>query len=249
MFGYTTITPDEARQIADRLAPHFPANLKALEPRQHGTGLDFTFDPPFTGREEEPEQPSLRDDPRLCYVDEDQDPMEHELRDKARRLLTYVYEVANRRWSDAAYVADLRDVVRDAPARWAAYQQALTDVEQAAAYLRTPKAHTEWTPAVARLVDAQQHLVAAAVRFDERAEQIARTHHKHLYSWLTHEQALKDAGHPEAADWHIADSEEYERGGYSDDHPCPPLTEIARRIVAAQEEQLTTVRRLTGTDA
>ncbi|MEU9678717.1 hypothetical protein AB0D92_35135 [Streptomyces parvus] len=249
MFGYTTINPDEARQIAERLAPYFPANLKTLEPRQHGTGLDYTFDPPFTGRETEPEQPSLKDDPRLRYVPEDTDPVEHELRDKALQLLTYVYDEAGRRWRDAAYVAELRDVIQDAPARWAAYQQAHTDLERAAAYLRTPKAHAEWLPAVTRLVDAQQALVAAADRFDERAEQIARTHHKHLYADLAPDTALKEAGHPEASGWHIADSEEYERGGYSDWHPRPPLTEIARRLVAAQEEHLATVRRLTGTDA
>ncbi|MFF0509158.1 hypothetical protein ACFYUH_37010 [Streptomyces fimicarius] len=249
MFGHTTITADEARELAERLAPYFPANLKTLEGRQYGPGLDYTFDPPFTGREKEPEQPSLKDDPRLCYVPGDQDPVEHRLREKALQLLTYVYEEASRRWRDAAYIADLKDVVQDAPARWAAYQQALATATQAAAYLRTPKAHTEWMPAVARLVDAQQALVAAADRFDERAELIARAHHKHLYTDLSAEQALKAAGYPEASGWTITDVEEYERGGYSDWHPCPPLTEIARRLVAAQEEHLATVRRLTGSDA
>ncbi|WP_164837840.1 hypothetical protein [Streptomyces sp. B27] len=248
MLSYTTITPDEARQIIDRLAPYLPANLKGLEARQQGPGLDYTFDPPFTGREKEPTAPSLRDDPRLCYVSEDQDPAEHRLRDKARQLLDYVYEEAFRLWKDAAYIADLRDEAKEAPARWAAYQKAFTALESAAAYLRTPQAHTEWLPAVARLVDAQLVLAAAADQFDEVGERIARTHYKHLYSDLSHAEALTAAGYPESGTWHISEIQDYERSGHSAWTPCPPLSEVVRRLVTAQEEHLDTVRRLTGTD-
>ncbi|MFH8500679.1 hypothetical protein [Streptomyces coeruleorubidus] len=102
-----TITPDEHRQIWERLSPHLPRYLRKVENHPSGWGLRFEF-LPFTGREDAPAVPrSFYDDPRLKYVWESEDPAEHRLRKAADRILSDLYDKAYEEWKDAAYVADL----------------------------------------------------------------------------------------------------------------------------------------------
>ncbi|MFF0198798.1 hypothetical protein ACFYT5_38425 [Streptomyces anulatus] len=242
-----TITPDEMTEIADRLAPYLPAPLVRVAARSSGYGMDYTFRP-FTGREAEPTQPSTHKDPRLTYVPADEDAREHDLRRKAGHLLHDMYDRALALWREAAYVADLKDTVQDAPARWQTYKTERVALEAADAYLRTPAAAAEWMPAVSRLVDAQQRTLDAAEAFDERAVDIAQLHRKHLYSDLGHHAALKAAGYPDAKDWYIADVDNYSRS-YSDWDLDRTLTQQVRRLIKQQDDHLAKVRSLTGTEA
>jgi hypothetical protein len=239
------ISQEELTEIFARLQPHLPRQLKKVEPRPDGRGLHFEFTP-FTGREEEPSRPATHNDPRLAYISEDDDETEHLLREKARTILHDVYVEAHRQWENAAYVRDLKQVVQDAPDRWRAYEQAMKGLEAAYAYLSTPEAAAEWTSALFRLVDAQSQAKAAAAAFDERAEQIAAAHERHLYADLSHASALAAAGYPEAKDWHITDANQYSRSHYSTWDTHPPLTEQVRRLVAQQDEHIAKVGRLSG---
>lgn len=221
------ITPDEMPEILDRLQPHFPPYLTKVGRGEFG-GLDFEFEP-FTGREAESVQPSTHHDARLSYVYKDDDPAERLIREKALRVLDRCFERAQQQWRDAAYVADLRDVVQDAPALWVFYSRDVEALDAACAYLRTPEAAAEWPSAVSRLVDAQSRAAAAAAAFDERAQHIADAHDRHVYADLGPVEALKRAGFPEATNWHIADASCYGRRQYSDweTHPRSPSRSAA----------------------
>lgn len=235
--GHTTrVTPEELQMIFDRLQPHLPPYLQRVEPSPYGGGLRYEF-APFTGREEEPTRPeSSYDDPKLRYVPEPEDAAEHLLRENARNILSDVYAEAYRQWKDAAHVADLKQIVRDAPARWKAYEQALQKLQSAYDYLRTPQAGAEWMAAISRLVDAQNATLAAATAFEDRARDIAEVHYKHLYSDLSHDEALKRAGYPEAKDWHV--------GNDFDGRYTGGLRETALRLVEEQNDHVTKVGRL-----
>ncbi|MEU1853748.1 hypothetical protein ABZ499_31910 [Streptomyces sp. NPDC019990] len=236
-----TITPDEHRQIFERLAPHLPPYLRKVEPHPSGWGLRYEF-APFTGRENAPAVPSSRyDDPRLKYVPASEDPAEHRLREVADRILSDLYDKAYEEWKDAAYVADLRQAVKDAPDRWKAYERELKALQAAYDYLRTPQAASEWPAAISRLVDAQERARAAAIAFDERARDIAAAHYKHLYADLGQVQALTKAGYPEAKDWHVGDGFD----GYFSDS----LKEAVNRLIEQQETHVTKVARLSGMGA
>ncbi|WP_404974913.1 hypothetical protein [[Kitasatospora] papulosa] len=241
-----TITPDEMTEILDRLKPHLPPYLTKIERSEFGH-LVFEFEP-FTGREAEPVRPSTHHDDRLHYVPEADDEAEHLLREKASRLLDRLFERAQDEWRDAAYVADLRHIVQDAPARWAAYRREAEALDTAYAYLRRPEAAAEWQSAVSRLVDAQSRAGTAAAAFDERGQQIADAHDRHVYADLGRQAALTAAGYPEAAEWHIADASSYGRRQYSDWDTHPPLAEQIRRQVEEQDTHLAKVRRLSGTN-
>ncbi|MEU0852519.1 hypothetical protein ABZ387_31825 [Streptomyces flaveolus] len=237
--GHTvTVTGDEQRQIYDRLAPHLPPYLRKIEPNPYGWGLRFQF-APFTGREQEPAMPAaVYEDPRLTYVAQSQDASEHRLRRVAKTILSDLYDQARDEWKDAAYVADLREAVQDAPERWRVYEREAQAMQTAYAYLRTPEAGREWLAAISRLVDAQDRTRAAAVAFDERAREIAFVHDRHLYADLGPVQALIEAGYPEAADWHVGDGfEGYFRNG---------LTTRVDGLIQEQEAHLTRVGRLAG---
>ncbi|MGA5492649.1 hypothetical protein ACPCTG_32955 [Streptomyces pseudogriseolus] len=226
------------QQVLDRITPHLPPYLRKIEPTPYG-GVTFEF-APFTGHEKEPVKPqSYYDDLRLNYVPESQDAAEYRLRTVARDVLDDLYEQAREQWKDAAYVAELRRVVRDAPERWRAYEREAKALEAAYAYLRTAEAGREWPAAISRLVDAQDRTRAAAARFDERAVDIATAQDRHLYAGLGHTQALTEAGYPEAKDWHIGDG----FGGYFRDG----LTAKVDRLIEEQEQHLDKVRRLSGT--
>ncbi|MFF8234742.1 hypothetical protein [Streptomyces caelestis] len=236
-----TITPDEHRQIWERLTPHLPPYLRKVEPHPCGWGLRFEFTR-FSGREEAPAVPrSFYDDPRLKYVPESQDPAEHRLREAADHFLRELYDQAHTEWKNAAYVADLRQAVQDAPDRWRAYEREAKALESAYDYLRTPQAASEWPAAISRLVDAQERARAAAVAFDERAVGIARVHEKHLYADLNHSQALAEAGYPEGAHWHVGNTYD----GYFSDS----LRETVDRLIEQQEDHVTKVARLSGMGA
>ncbi|MFL4910702.1 hypothetical protein ACJ6WF_48340 [Streptomyces sp. MMS24-I2-30] len=239
------ITADEHREIFRRLQPYLPSYLRKVLPARY-SGLRFVF-APFTGREEEPARPRASyGDPVFRYVREDADPVEHKLTAAARQILDDLYEQARREWRDAAYVADLRDVVRDAGDRWKAYEREGKVLESAYGYLRTPEAAREWPSALSRLVDAQDRTVAAAGRFDERAEEIAQVHEKHLYADLGHDAALARAGHPEAGAWHIVEPGSY-HSGYHSRYGAVPLVETVRRLIEQQDAHLAKVGRLSGT--
>ncbi|MGW3464939.1 hypothetical protein ACWDE9_37600 [Streptomyces olivaceoviridis] len=232
-----TVTADEHRQIFDRLAPHLPSYLRKVEPSSY-RGLRFEF-AAFTGREKEPAKPdSYYKDPRLTYVPESEDATEHRLRQAAQIILGDLYDQAREEWKVAAYVADLRKVVRDAPERWRTYEREAASLEAAYAYLRTAQAGQEWPAAVSRLVDAQDRTLAAAAAFDERAQDIAAAHYQHLYADLSPDQALAQAGYPGAATWHVGDG----FGGYFSDS----LKEKVAGLIEQQEAHLAKVRRLAG---
>ncbi|MBP5926804.1 hypothetical protein F3K32_43165 [Streptomyces sp. LBUM 1483] len=239
--GTVTISPEENRQIFQRLAPHLPTYLRRIENHPSGWGLRYTFDP-FTGREKAPAVPrSFYDDPQLRYVREEDDPAEHKLREAADHILCALYDQAYAEWKDAAYVADLRLVIGDAPSRWATYDRAAKALEAAYAYLRTPQAAPEWPAAVSRLVDAQEQTLAAAEAFDERAEAIAHVHKRHLYADLSPAQALAEAGHPEGEHWHV--------GSVFDGYFSDSLAYRVRALIEEQQSHLRTVARLSGMDA
>ncbi|MEV4044254.1 hypothetical protein [Streptomyces sp. NPDC049744] len=234
------ITPEEMREIHARLTPHFPPYLRSIEPNPRGWGLTFVFEP-FTGREPEPCTPrSFYNDPRLSFSESNNE-AEYLLREKAGVVMSNLYEAAREEWTVAAYVADLRKVVKDAPNRWARYVEASQVLEKAYAYLRSSDAGTEWLAAISRLVDAQDRVRAAAAAFDERAADIADVHDRHLYADLTHDEALTRAGHPEAADWHVGDG----FGG----HFTGGLVEKVDHQIKEQEAHLTRVSRLAGLTA
>jgi hypothetical protein len=246
--GHTvTVTSGEMHEIFKRLAPYLPPYLRKVEPRPSGYGLRVEF-APFTGRENEPTKPrAFYDDPKLTYVRESDDPAEHQLRRKASLIIDEVYNTARAEWKDAAYVADLKQVVKDAPDRWKTYERELKALESAYTYLRTPEASQEWPSALSRLVDAQDRTRTAAVAFDERAEEIAAVHEKHLYADLGHAAALANAGYPEAKDWHIVSHDQYGSGYFSDWSTSVPLQERVRRLVAEQDAHVSKVGRLSST--
>lgn len=240
------ITPEELTEIFARLQPHLPKYLKKVDPQRNGIRFEFA---PFTGREEEPSKPFTHDDPKLSYIPESENEAEHLLREKASIVLSNLYGKARDEWRDAAYVADLKAVVKDAGARWKTYQHELKAAMSAYDYLRSPEAAKEWPSAVSRLIDAQDRTKAAAVAFDERAEEIAEVHDKHLYADLGRDAALKAAGFPEAKDWHITDLSDYGKGHYSDWDTQPPLAEQTRRLVEKQDGHVAKVARLSGASA
>jgi hypothetical protein len=245
--GHTvTITANEMDEIFARLQPHFPAYLRKVEPSPYGVGLRFEF-APFTGREEAPARPqSFWDDPQLTFVPQREDAREHRLRRCAGQILDDLYDEARDQWKDAAYVADLKQAVADAPDRWKTYEREAKALESAYAYLRTPDAAREWPAALSRMVDAQDRTRTAAAAFDERAWEIARVHDKHLYADLGHDAALAQAGYPEAKDWHIASADEYGSTYYSSFNTHVPLTEQVRRLIEQQDNHITKVGRLSG---
>ncbi|WP_449350245.1 glycoside hydrolase family 3 C-terminal domain-containing protein [Streptomyces shaanxiensis] len=154
---------------------------------------------------------------------------------------------ADAAWRDAAYVADLKDTVRDAPDRWRAYEREAKALESAYAYLRTPEAAKEWPATLSRLIDAQDRTRTAAAAFDERAEEIARVHEKHLYADLGHAAALTQAGYLEATGWPIAPADDYGSSYYSAFNTHVPLTELVRRLIEQQDNHITKVGQLMGT--
>jgi len=239
------ITSAELREIFDRLKPYLPPHLLRAEPNPSGWGMRYEF-APFTGREAEPTQPTFfYNDPKLSYVPEAEDPAEHALRETARNIAYDLYDQARREWGNAAYIADLKTAVGDAPALWKTYQHENRALATAYNYLRSPEAATEWPAAISRLVDAQDRTRAAAAAFDVRAEQIAQVHDKHLYADLGHDAALRDAGYPEAVDWHIAAADQYP-GGYHYASLPVPLQEVVRRLIEEQDAHVAKVGRLSG---
>lgn len=233
-----TVTEGEMRKILARIQPYWPPYLLTIEPAPY-VGLHYTF-APFTGREAEPARPvASYDDPALAYMGQDVDPVEHKLRKAARSILNEVFHQALLKWRDAAFVADLRDVIQDAPARWQAYERELKVTESAFAYLRTPEAGREWPAAVCRLVDAHERLTAAAASFEERGREIARVNETHLYADLGQATALEKAGHPEGRSWQVGSAYQ---GRYDAD-----LSDKVRRLIEEHESHLARVSRLSGT--
>lgn len=242
-----TIPADEVSEAFARLQPYLPPYLRKIEPGPYGSGLRFEL-APFTGREECPARPrSFYDDPALRFVAEEDDPREFRIREMADRVMSDLLEQACNEWRDAAYVADLKQVVADASDRWKTYEREAKALESAYAYLRTPDAAREWPAALSRLVDAQDRTRDAAAAFDERALDIAVVHRKHLYADLGHDAALARAGYPEAKDWHIAAAEDYGSGYFSQYDTGVPLTERVRRLIEQQDNHITKVGRLSGT--
>ncbi|WP_331724785.1 hypothetical protein [Streptomyces canus] len=241
-----TVPADEVSEAFARLQPHLPPYLRKIEPTAYNR-LRFEL-VPFTGREECPTRPrSFYDDPALRFVAEEDDPREFRIREMADRVMSDLLEQAGDEWRDAAYVADLKQVVADAPDRWKTYEREAKALESAYSYLRTPDAARVWPAALSRLVDAQDRTRAAAVAFDERALDIAVVHRKHLYADLGHDAAFARDGYPEAKDWHIASAEDYGSGFFSQYDTGVPLTERVRRLIEQQDNHITKVGRLSGT--
>lgn len=238
--GHTTrITSDDLRTILNRLKPYLPPNLHRIEPSPCGMRLRYQF-APFTGREDRPTTPAdSYDDPHLRYVPESDNAAEHLLREAARHILSDIYSEAYQLWKDAAYIADLKNVVRDAPERWKAYEQALRECEAAYDHLRTPQAGAEWPAAISRLADTQDAMLTAATAFEDRDRDIAEVHAKHLYSELSPTEALRRAGYPAAGDWH--------GGSFLNGHRYTDgLHETALGLVDRQTTHVTKVGRLAG---
>lgn len=244
--GHTfQITPDEMREIFARLTPHLPPYLRKMEPNPSGWGMRYEF-ALFTGREEKPAKPaSFYDDPKLGFARESENEAEHLLRLKASHILSDLYGRAREEWENAAYVADLKTLVKDAPDRWKAYSREMTALEAAYGYLRTPEAAREWLPAVSRLIDAQDRTKVAATVFDERAQDIAEVHARHLCAGYGHDAALKAAGYPEAGNWHVADPADYHHNPYSSYDFT--LSGQTQRLIEQQDAHIAKIGRLSGT--
>jgi hypothetical protein len=241
------ITPQEMEEIFVRLQPYLPRYLKKIDAAPFG-GLRFEF-ASFTGREEEPLRPSTGADPKLSYIRESEDKEEHLLREKARVVLDNLYDAAQDKWRDAAYVADLKAAVKDAPGCWKTYQHEMKALREAYDYLRAPAAATEWRSAISRLIDAQDRTRAAAAAFDRRAEAIAEVHTRHLHSDLRRDDALVAAGYPQAKDWHITDLDFYRRNYDSEQDAYAPLDEQVRGLIERQDAHVAKVGRLSGATA
>jgi hypothetical protein len=239
-----------------RLRPHLPAYLTKVEP--HTYHIRYTFKP-FTGREAEPTEPDYKlicDDPKLAHQHWDKeagrpiaDEVEYELREAARHLLSDVYRQARIEWKNARHVADLKTVVKNTGDLWKAHNQAKRAVEAAFAYLRDPDAAKEWPAAVSRLIDAQDTYMAAAVTFDDRAQEIAEVHDRHLYEhMLGYTEALVAAGYPEAKDWYITSADDYGKN-YRGEYGRYTTAGQAQALIKEQEAHVTKVARLSGMGA
>ncbi|WP_149563179.1 hypothetical protein [Streptomyces cacaoi] len=258
MSSTITVTDGELQEIFDRLARYLPANLERVEPPPSNCGshsiygVRYSFQP-FTGREDRPKEPAgFWHDPKLAYPHLDReagrpeaDKDEYDLRDKARFFLSKVYDQAAVEWQKAAHVAELQTVVKDTDARWKALREAKRVLDAAYSYLRTPAAAGEWAAAVSRLVDAQDAYLAAAVRFDERAREIAEVHSKHRGGYLRDTQALEAAGYPGAMHWTIACESDYGKNRFGEYAPTTTAGQ-AQALIGEQEDHLLRVVRLTG---
>lgn len=258
MLGTTfQATADELKEIFNvRLAPYLPAHLAKVEPSPSGWGNTYTFKP-FTGREPKPEEPDygkIYDDPKLAHQYWDEKAgrpvaaeAEYDLREKARHFLSEVYTQARIEWRNAAHITDLKTVVKNTGDLYKQYGQAKSATDAAFAYLRDPKSAKEWPFAVSRLVDTHGTLMAAARAFDDRAQEIAEVHEKHLHEeGYGDNEALKLAGFPEGRDWPIASVHEYGKN-YRGEYDRYTLSGQAQALIKEQEEHVTKIGRLTGT--
>lgn len=256
MLGTTfQVTADELKEIFNvRLVPYLPSHLTKVQPNPSGWGNRYTFKP-FTGREPKPEEPSRSyDDPKLCYPRQDReagrpeaDEAEYDLREKARYFLDQVYDEARTQWRNAAHIADLKSTVKDTSDLFKQYGQAKRAVDAAFAYLRDPEAAKEWPAAISRLIDTHNDLKTAAEAFDDRAQEIAEVHEKHLHEYgYGYDEALKIAGFPEGKDWPIASPDDY-GANYRGEYDRYTLRGQAQALIAEQEEHVAKVGRLTGT--
>lgn len=246
-----TYTSEQLTDILDWLRPYLPKQLTTVTPGKYGFTFTFT---PFTGLEPEPQSPARYwDDPKLAYEHTDKaagrpvvTEAEYELRELARMILDDSYQAARVQWKNARHVAQLKKTVKDAGTLWKTHQQAKSAVDAAYAYLRDPKAATEWPSAVSRLVDAQDTYLTAALAFDERAEEIAEIHNANRHEeMLGNDEALKAAGYPEAKDWPIAWFEDYSRN-YLGEYSSATTAGKAQRLIKDQEAHVAKVGRLTS---
>jgi hypothetical protein len=249
------LTGQQVEEIFNvRLRPHLPSYLTKVEP--HTYHISYTFKQ-FTGREAEPETPaSYWEDPKLAYRHTDEqagrpvaEEAEYELREAARFLLDDVYRAARIEWKNARHVADLKATVKNTGDLFKAHNQARRAVEAAFAYLREPQAAKEWPAAVSRLIDAQDTYLAAAIRFDERAQEIAEVHDRHTHEeMLVYSEALAAAGFPEAKDWPIASTYDYGTN-YHGEYGSETTAGKAQALIKEQEAHVAKVARLSGMSA
>ncbi|WP_103528963.1 hypothetical protein [Streptomyces sp. SM12] len=216
----------ELVEILTRLKPHLPPSLTAVDAKQGRLLCHFTA---FTGREATPLAPYLTT-------------KEFEDTEEFHRLSTVlgdIYDQAHAEWEVAAFTADMTAVIGDTPECWTTYKAARQSLDAAYDYLRSPDASQEWPSAISRLVDCQERTLAAANAFDARALEIARVTQKHLYSAYNRADALRAAGHPEGADWPIADLD-----AYTSTWVEQTLAESVRQLISTQETHVTKVSRL-----
>lgn len=246
-----TFTADQLTDILGRLRPYLPAQLTTVTPGRYN--LRFTFTP-FTGLEPQPQEPTRYwEDPKLAYEHRDRaegrpiaDETEYKLRELARMILDDSYAAARIEWKNARHVAQLKKTVKDAGTLWKAHLQAKSAVDAAFAYLRDSQAATEWPAAVSRLVDAQDTYMAAALTFDERAQEIAEVHSENSHEeMLGYDEALAAAGYPEAKDWQIASADDYGTD-YRGEYGRYTTAGQAQRLIKDQEAHVAKVGRLTG---
>jgi hypothetical protein len=251
------LTSQQINEIFNvRLRPYLPTYLAKVEPSTYHVRYTFT---PFTGREPEPTEPDYKlicDDPKLAHQHWDEkagrpiaDEAEYELRKAARFLLSDVYRQARIEWKNARHVADLKTVVKNTGDLWKAHNQAKRAAEAAFSYLRDSDAAKEWPAAVSRLVDAQATYMAAAVAFDDRAQEIADVHERHFHEdMLGYDEALVAAGYPEAKDWYIGSADDYGTN-YRGEYGQYTTAGQAQVLIKEQEAHVAKVGRLTGQTA
>ncbi|MYW46389.1 hypothetical protein [Streptomyces sp. SID161] len=234
-----------------RLRPHLPAYLTKVEPSTYH--IHYTFQP-FTGSEPKPEEPNRYwEDPNLAYQHADEKAgrpiateAEYALREAARFLLDDVYRAARIEWKNARHVAELKATVKNTDQLWKAHNQAKRAVEAAFAYLRDPEAAKEWTTAISRLIDTQNTYLAAAIAFDDRAQEIAEVHERHFHEeMLGYTEALTAAGFPQAKDWPIASTYDYGKD-YCGEYRSSTLAGQAQALIKTQEAHVAKVGRLAG---
>ncbi|MGP3777095.1 hypothetical protein ACTWJ8_40305 (plasmid) [Streptomyces sp. SDT5-1] len=262
MLGHTfRVTTDELKEIfTRRIAPYLPAQFEKAEPHPSGWGNSYTFKP-FTGAEPKPEEPYDRysKDLKLAYKFEDEfhgrevaTEDEYELREKARHFLDQVYDEARTRWRNAKYVRDLKQILGngEATAAWKRWEQAQRAADAAYGYLRKPEATPEWQSAVARLLDTHKELAAAAEAFDAKAERIAWAHKENSceegYGYV---EALREAGFPEAAEWHVAEPEDYAPTYGYRAREAKNLQAQAASLIKSHEDDVAKIGRLSGAPA
>lgn len=214
----------DVEKLAEQTAKYHHPHYQGVSKNEYNS-VRFNFKP-FTGAEEEPTRPrDLWDDDSLSR--------------EAHGFVSEQYEAARILWRDAKYVRGLQTAALGAQSLWDDYIQARSEMSAAFAALdATPD--TQWRSTISLLIAAQEKSLAAASKWDGRAEGIARVHYKFLYSGLSHAEAYKRAG-VDAGEWVIGDVDDY--SGWCSG---APLTKRVTEAVDQQREHLRKIASLTG---
>ncbi|MEU6054207.1 hypothetical protein ABZ829_27775 [Streptomyces xanthochromogenes] len=220
------LTNDLDKTVEQGNPHHHPHLVKVTKDRFNQ--LEFVFRP-FNGTEPEPRRPRAISSDALPY--------------NVSSLLSAEYDTAYGLWIDAKYVRTLKSTAAayNVPAKWTAYRQARTQMDEAFQALSTTP-DTRWNAAISRLVTVQQATREAAGTWDRAAREIAAVHYEHRESDLNWATAYELAGF-DAHDWDVRDHHEYTNTYRTN----LPLSGHVQDAISEQRAHLRTVASLTAT--